>query len=74
MNLLQSSRNRDFLQASVAGIRALHIVNRIAREYDGDEQKCIILWSLKAKDSTTGKYFTVPELVSEAVLLLMAGK
>jgi len=47
---------------------------RIVSEHDGVEHKDIVSGLLKAKDSKTGKSFTKPELVSEAVLLLIAGE
>jgi len=40
----------------------------------GVERKDIVSILQKAKDSKTGKQYTTPELVSEAMLLLVAGE
>ena len=47
---------------------------RLVQQYNGNNRKDIVSELLKAKDSNTGRNFTTPELISEAVLLLIAGQ
>ena len=62
-------RARRFLTITKAQANA-----RLVGEQDGSEHKDVVSGLLKAKKWTTGKDFTTPELVSESVLLLIAGQ
>ena len=63
------NRARRFLSVTRAQANA-----RFVRQYDGDEHKDIVSELLKAKDSNKGQHLTTPELISEAVMLLIAGQ
>ena len=63
------SRARRFLAVTKAQANA-----RIVGDHDGNERKDIVSGLVKAKLVTTGKDFTTPELVSESILLLIAGQ
>ena len=63
------NRARRFLTITKAQANA-----RLAVEHDGTEHRDVVSGLLKAQNSTTGKNFTTPELVSESVLLLIAGQ
>ena len=63
------TRARGFFTVTKAQANA-----RLVDEDDGNEHKDFVADLLKAKDWTTGKDLTTPELVSESILLLIAGQ
>lgn len=63
------NRARRFLSVTRA-----QVDERFVRQYNGNEPKDIVSELLKAKDSNTGQNLTTPELISEAVMLLIAGQ
>ena len=63
------NRARRFLAVTKAQANAC-----LVGEHDGIEHKEFVSGLLKAKDWTTGKDLTTPELVSESILLLIPGQ
>ena len=63
------NRARRFLTVTNSLVNA-----RLVGEHDGSEDKDIVSSLLKTKDCSTGKDMTIPELVSESMLLLIAGQ
>lgn len=63
------NRARRFLSVTRAQADA-----RFVRQYNGNEDKDIVSELQKAKDPSTGQNLTTPELISEAVMLLIAGQ